>query len=295
MQSSSIADRGHQRAQAFPRDPGKTVALRRRRLCHPLVPLADAGEFAGHRLWPGRRLRAAQGARARHRYRHRRHRRDQYAGARRRASSPRCAPTAVSAWSAWSACSRTSIPRSLHIAEPLRAAGIAGDDRRLPRLRHAGDVPGRDGGSAGSPRHRHHAVRRRGRRPHGRGDARCRRAARSKPIYNYINDLPALEESVTPFLPGNSVRKTIGNVTTLRRRPRLPVPMLVLHHHQRAGPQIAPPQRPTTSSASCARISRTASTASSSPTTISPATRTGSRSSTASSSCARKTAWTCAS
>ena len=35
-----------------------------------------------------------------------------------------------------------------------------------------------------------------------------------KPLYNYINDLPALEESVTPFLPGNSVRKTIGNVTT---------------------------------------------------------------------------------
>jgi len=35
-----------------------------------------------------------------------------------------------------------------------------------------------------------------------------------KPIYNYINDLPALEDTVEPFLPGNSVRKTIGNVTT---------------------------------------------------------------------------------
>jgi radical SAM superfamily enzyme YgiQ (UPF0313 family) len=35
-----------------------------------------------------------------------------------------------------------------------------------------------------------------------------------KPIYNYINDLPALEDAVIPFLPGNSVRKTIGNVTT---------------------------------------------------------------------------------
>jgi len=35
-----------------------------------------------------------------------------------------------------------------------------------------------------------------------------------KPIYNYITDLPALEDTVTPFLPGNSVRKTIGNVTT---------------------------------------------------------------------------------
>jgi radical SAM superfamily enzyme YgiQ (UPF0313 family) len=35
-----------------------------------------------------------------------------------------------------------------------------------------------------------------------------------KPIYNYINELPALENMVIPFLPGNSVRKTIGNVTT---------------------------------------------------------------------------------
>src|SRR5262249_44545879 len=35
-----------------------------------------------------------------------------------------------------------------------------------------------------------------------------------KPIYNYINDLPALEDAVIPFLPGNSVRNTIGTVTT---------------------------------------------------------------------------------
>ena len=50
----------------------------------------------------------------------------------------------------------------------------------------------------------------------GRMDEVMRDAAAGalKPIYNYINDLPALEDAVTPFLPGNSVRKTIGNVTT---------------------------------------------------------------------------------
>ena len=50
----------------------------------------------------------------------------------------------------------------------------------------------------------------------GRMDEVVRDAAAGalKPIYNYIDDLPALEDAVTPFLPGNSVRKTIGNVTT---------------------------------------------------------------------------------
>jgi radical SAM superfamily enzyme YgiQ (UPF0313 family) len=35
-----------------------------------------------------------------------------------------------------------------------------------------------------------------------------------KPLYNYINDLPALEGSVTPYLPGSAVRRTVGNYTT---------------------------------------------------------------------------------
>jgi len=50
----------------------------------------------------------------------------------------------------------------------------------------------------------------------GRMDEVMRDAAAGalKQLYNYINDLPALEDTVTPFLPGNSVRKTIGNVTT---------------------------------------------------------------------------------
>jgi radical SAM superfamily enzyme YgiQ (UPF0313 family) len=50
----------------------------------------------------------------------------------------------------------------------------------------------------------------------GRMDEVVRDAASGalKAVYNYIDDLPALEDAVTPFLPGNAVRKTIGNVTT---------------------------------------------------------------------------------
>ena len=62
----------------------------------------------------------------------------------------------------------------------------------------------------------HHAVRRRGRRPHGPSDARCRRPA-LKPVYNYINDLPALEERVDAVPAGHSVRKT-----TAMSRPSTP-------------------------------------------------------------------------
>jgi radical SAM superfamily enzyme YgiQ (UPF0313 family) len=35
-----------------------------------------------------------------------------------------------------------------------------------------------------------------------------------RPIYNFIEDLPPLEGSIVPFLPGNTVRRTLGNVTT---------------------------------------------------------------------------------
>jgi radical SAM superfamily enzyme YgiQ (UPF0313 family) len=35
-----------------------------------------------------------------------------------------------------------------------------------------------------------------------------------RPIYNFVEDLPPLEGTILPFLPGNTIRKTIGNVTT---------------------------------------------------------------------------------
>ncbi len=104
-------------------------------------------------------------------------------------------------------------PRSLHIAKPLRAAGItvviggfhvsgmlAMFDGIGPHLQEALDM----------------GVTLFAGEAEGRMDDVVRDAAAGsiKPIYNYISDLPALEEAVIPFLPGDSVRKTIGNVTT---------------------------------------------------------------------------------
>src|SRR5215467_839621 len=104
-------------------------------------------------------------------------------------------------------------PRSLHIAKPLREAGIpviiggfhvsgmlAMFDRVGPDLRAALDI----------------GITLFAGEAEGRIDEIVRDAAKGalKPIYNYINELPALEDAVIPFLPGNSVRKTIGNVTT---------------------------------------------------------------------------------
>ncbi|MFZ3360126.1 MAG: radical SAM protein, partial [Xanthobacteraceae bacterium] len=104
-------------------------------------------------------------------------------------------------------------PRSLHIAKPLRAAGIpvivggfhvSGMLAMFPAvmadLQAALDM----------------GVTLFAGEAEGRMDQVVRDAAAGalQPIYNYVDELPALEDAVTPFLPGNSVRKTIGNVTT---------------------------------------------------------------------------------
>ena len=104
-------------------------------------------------------------------------------------------------------------PRSLHIAKPLREAGIpviiggfhvsgmlAMFDKIGPDLQAALDM----------------GITLFAGEAEGRIDEVVCDAAKGalKPIYNYINELPALEDAVIPFLPGNSVRKTIGNVTT---------------------------------------------------------------------------------
>ena len=104
-------------------------------------------------------------------------------------------------------------PRALDIARPLRAAGVpviiggfhvsgllAMFPELMPELKTALDL--------GITLYAGEAE--------GRMDDLLHDAATGtlKPVYNYINDLPALEEAVTPFLPGLSVRKTVGNVTT---------------------------------------------------------------------------------
>ena len=64
-----------------------------------------------------------------------------------------------------------------------------------------------------------------------------------KPLYNYMDDLPGIESAPTPHLPAAALARNEGTQVELRSRPRLPVPVLVLHHHQRAGPQEPLPQR----------------------------------------------------
>ena len=132
-------------------------------------------------------------------------------------------------------------PRAMDIARRLRGGGRAGRHRRLPCLR----LPRHAAGDAG----RSEARRRRlasalfAGEAEGRLDMVLRDAAAGalKPLYNFMNDLPALEGAPIPILSAALVKRTAGAGDELRRRARLSVSMLVLHHHQRAGAQVALP------------------------------------------------------
>src|SRR5476649_2426663 len=50
-----------------------------------------------------------------------------------------------------------------------------------------------------------------------------------KPLYNFMNDLPGIEGTPIPLMAAERVQHRRSN-DQLRRRPRLPVPMFVLHH-----------------------------------------------------------------
>ena len=65
----------------------------------------------------------------------------------------------------------------------------------------------------------------------------------AKPIYNYLDDMPEMASAVPPILPSNWSGCVLTAIFELRCRPRLPVPVQLLHHHQRAGAQIALPLR----------------------------------------------------
>ena len=62
-----------------------------------------------------------------------------------------------------------------------------------------------------------------------------------KPLYNYMADLPSLEGVPTPFLSARPCRAHGRKADEFRRRPRLPVSVLLLHHHQRARQEVAAP------------------------------------------------------
>jgi hypothetical protein len=58
-----------------------------------------------------------------------------------------------------------------------------------------------------------------------------------KPLYNYVGDLPNLEGEPVPRLPAAALARNERPQHKLRPRPRVPVPVFILHHHQRAGPK----------------------------------------------------------
>ena len=165
---------------------------------------------------------------------------------------------------------------------PVPRGGPAGLHRRLPCLRlhrhAAGDAAG-DARCAGA---RHLVLCRRSRGRPARpgccampGRASSRRFTITWTSCRRFEGEPAADPAAQARAP--DLRIAVEH----RSRPRLPLSMLVLHHHQRAGPQEPLPHRRTISSRSSARTTPRASSASSSPTTISPATAIGKRCSTA--------------
>ena len=112
-------------------------------------------------------------------------------------------------------------------------------------------------------------------------------AGKLEPVYNFMNDLPGLEGAPVPFLPASVVRRTSGVRTSFDAGRGCPFRAASARSSTCRGGSRAI-AAPTTSSASCAQIWRRASAASSSRTTTWRVIRTGRRSSTGSSSCAKR-------
>ena len=269
---------GHGGAPLRRRDD-QAVALRRRRLCHPVAAVVDPVELARLPLrdWP------------------RTWRERQVLGADVAIDiTPMTSATPSSRSSASSAASRRPMagPRlpGRGAVEPVSARGRPRARSFAPpasRSRSAGFtssgclamLPELPPDIAAAQRSRHHAVRRRGRGPARRGvrrrarrpaeadlqlherparpaASRSRRSCRSRSSARY-------SETSAPSTPGAAARSSAASARSSTCRGA-----------SRAG------ATPTTSSGWCAPTSRRASTGSSSPTTISPATAIGRRSST---------------
>ena len=203
-----------------------------------MVALHDPVEQPRERVRAADRVRRGAGARPRRRYRDRRVRRVQHRhrhqgrdrkDPRGRRGLRRTGRRAVESVSA-RARSRARVPRGRH----------AGRHRRVPCLRLHLDAAEAAARSAGGARSRRHAVRRRGRGPHGRPVARCRRRRREADLQ--LSRRHARNGGRHAADPAGAHRDARQReLYQLRCRARLPVPVLLLHHHQRAGPQVALP------------------------------------------------------
>ena len=99
------------------------------------------------------------------------------------------------------------------------------------------------------------------------------------PLYNFMDDLPAIEGVATAAASCRTRSSHRRRDDELRRRTRLPVHLFVLHDHQRSGAQIAPALAGRRRTDRARERRAGADSRSSSPTTTSPATKTGRRSS----------------
>ena len=171
-------------------------------------------------------------------------------------------------------------PRAVDLARPFLAAGlpvaiggfhVSGCLAMLPEM----PPEMRDAQALGIT-----LLRRRGRGGAARcGDARC--LGRHAGAALQLHGRPAVAAGRAAADPAAEARAPHVRLAVQHRSgPRLSLSVLVLHHHQRAGAQEPFPLAGRPGEASSARTLRRASSASSSPTTISPATATGSRCST---------------
>ena len=181
----------------------------------------------------------APGARPRHRHRHRADRRNQHAR-----EHPRADRTSPSPWRfrTGGACRRAIQPVSARARhrEAVPRGRYRGRHRRLPRLGVPVDAGRRRGRSRRLPRSRHFHVRRRGGRPVRPVPARCgRRPAEAR---LQLSRRTAGNAGNAAAVPAQAVCLAHHRSQhELRRGTRLSLSVLVLHHHQRPGPQVALP------------------------------------------------------
>ena len=224
--------------QALHVGPDQAVALRRRRLRHPVAALGDSVQHPRRPERPGARLQPTSRVGRGRRHRHLRYRRNQYphpAGAHRAATARQAGPGR-----AWWACSRTSSrapwtsrgrcapPASRFASADSTSPAACRCCRKVtPEIKEAMDL----------------GISLFAGEAEGRFDKVLRDAWNGtlKPLYNYMDDLPSLDGAPLPMLPASRIKRTAGKHDQLRCRPRLPIPVLVLHHHQCAGAEIAAP------------------------------------------------------
>ena len=150
------------------------------------------------------------------------------------------APPAA-AWLVWSAFNTNQFPRALDLGRQFRALGI-------PVVMGGFHVSGCLAMLPGIPAEMQEAMDLGIHLFAGEAEGRMADVLRdvatgtAKPIYNYLDNMPDLSSGPADLAEQPSQARAHG-IFKLRCRPRLPVSVQLLHHHQRPGSQIALPLR----------------------------------------------------